>query len=259
GFKDGLPSAMVFYTFKKDGFLYIATQRGLCRYDGYIFVNAPDVGHSVLSVYNSGGRVYFEEAGVGLCEKEDVFSVKRLLQGVRYTDSDPDNDHFKHLYRDARGYIWASDFHHLKYFNSHTGTWRHFVLTDTALTQELSVSYLPYGDDLIVATSLGLFIWEVSTAQLSRINHLRIRSSIASDAGIFLATTDGKLLRYFPEKRQQQFVYKEDKGYRFVQKTSAHPQELICYSSRELFSYDPVTRERRSLFYTEEDIQHVTY
>src|SRR5690606_16755453 len=72
-------------------------------------------------------------------------------------------------------------------------------------------------------------------------------------------TTDGKLLRYFPEKRQQQFVYKEDKGYRFVQKTSAHPQELICYSSRELFSYDPVTRERRSLFYTEEDIQHVTY
>src|SRR5690606_40889488 len=131
------------------------------------------------------------------------------------------------------------DFRHLKYLNSHTGTWRHFVLTDTTLTEELSVCYLPYGDSLMVATSLGLFIWERATDHLSRINHLQIQSAIAADAGIFLATTDGKLLRYFPEKRQQQFVYKEDRAYRFVQKTSNHPKELVCYSSRELFSYDP--------------------
>src|SRR4051812_4739790 len=73
-FAAGLPSDVVLATLKKDGFLYIATQRGLCLYDGYLFVDAKDVKNVVGSLFSDNRHIYFEEAGVGLCEKEDIYS-----------------------------------------------------------------------------------------------------------------------------------------------------------------------------------------
>jgi hypothetical protein len=40
-FTNGLPSDIVLCTTKKDGKLYVATQRGLCQYDGYRFIKSP--------------------------------------------------------------------------------------------------------------------------------------------------------------------------------------------------------------------------
>lgn len=258
-FKDGLPSATVLYTFKKDGFLYIATQGGLCRYDGYLFVKAPDVSHSVLYVHSGDTHIYFEEAGTGLCEKKDIFSAKRLLQGVQFTDADPDNDHFQYLYRDKRGYIWASDFHHIKYLNPQTGIWRNFSLTEDNLEQELVVNYLPQGKDLLVATSVGLFSWSARTNTLSAINKEQIISAITLDARIFLSTNDGKLLQYFPDKQELKLIFQDDIGYTFVQNTPNDQQVLMCYNNRELFTYDLNTGERQSLFTTEDALHHVYY
>jgi len=257
-FKDGLPSETVFTAFKKDGFLYVATQRGLCRYDGYMFIDAPDVSHSVNYAYSDEEGIYFEEAGAGLCKKKDIFSARQLVQPVQFTDSDPDNDHFQHLYRDKRGYIWASDFRQVKYLREATGKWRFFPIADETGQDGLIVNYIPIGDDLLVATSAGLFYWQALTDQLSRISHEKIIGAKALGTSIFLSASDGRLLQFFPLSRRIRPIYKDDAGCYFVQHFP-DAQLLMCYNNRELFAYNLATGKRQVLFIAEDNIYHVYY
>ena len=46
-FNQGLPSDFVYSTIKKEGYLYIATQRGLCQYDGYQFIKNSEINSEI--------------------------------------------------------------------------------------------------------------------------------------------------------------------------------------------------------------------
>ena len=49
-FNQGLPSDFVYSTIKKEGYLYIATQRGLCQYDGYQFIKNSEINSEINSL-----------------------------------------------------------------------------------------------------------------------------------------------------------------------------------------------------------------
>lgn len=157
-FTDGLPSDAVFMTVKKDGFLYVATQRGLSLYDGYTFVNSTELPNSILNITQKDDKIYGEESGTGLFEIQDIYSKKNVIAKVVFTDASADNDHFSNIYKDDSGNIWCSDFHFLKFYNPKKRQHKVFRITSDNKQLDIKISYIETRNAVVAATTKGLFV-----------------------------------------------------------------------------------------------------
>jgi ligand-binding sensor domain-containing protein/two-component sensor histidine kinase len=257
-FASGLPSDVVLATLKKDGFLYVATQRGLCLYDGYLFVDAKDVKNVVGSIFSDRRHIYFEEAGVGLCEKDNIYSPKKVIQVVRFDDNNPDNDHFQNIYKDRYGNIWAADFHNIKYFSSATGKWRSFLIAPDNQSLNLAADYIPCKNGLIITTSAGIFYWRSKEDRLMPINKASVTSSLQKQSRIFCFNGNSSLCEFFPETNTiKPFVEMKDSCF-FVKEYQVN-NELMYYSNKALFVYNLQEGKERKLFESNNKINHVYY
>ncbi|KAA5533537.1 hypothetical protein F0919_13430 [Taibaiella lutea] len=257
-FASGLPSDVVSATLRKDGFLYVATQRGLCLYDGYLFVAANDVKNAVSSIFSDGRHIYFEEAGVGLCEKDNIYSPKKIIQAVRFEDNNPDNDHFQNIYKDRYGNIWATDFHQVKYLSAATGKWRSFLLAPDNQSLNLAADYIPYKNGLIITTSTGTFYWVSKEDRLIPMNKESVASCLQKQSRIFCFNRNSSLCEYFPETNTIKPFLKMDDSCFFVKEYQVN-NELMYYSNKALFVYDLREGKTRKLFESTNKINHVYY
>src|SRR5690606_22910129 len=155
-FSENVVSDVVFGTFRKDGFLYIATQKGLYLYDGYIFVKDKNVTNGVHHFYTDGKTIYLEERGVGLVSVQNIYSEKKILEKVVYTDSDQNNDHYENIYKDPFGNIWCSDFHQIKFLNPENQI-KSFVINRENKHLNINIDYFPAKDGLIIMSDFGIF------------------------------------------------------------------------------------------------------
>lgn len=169
-FKDGLPSDVVNSTAKKDGFLYVATQRGLSLYDGYRFINSPEIKSLVSNIFVTSEEIYGEEIGSGLFEIKNIYDDKKMVASVDYSDGNPDNDHYQNIYRDHNGNIWCTDFHFIKFYNFKNKLHRTFKISDQNKQLDLVVTYLEIENELLMATSKGLFRYSYASGTLTKIN-----------------------------------------------------------------------------------------
>ncbi|MDP1813431.1 MAG: triple tyrosine motif-containing protein [Leadbetterella sp.] len=114
--KDGLASDAIL-GLKRDskGFLWVHSNLGISRYDGYRF--------DIFGTRTKPDAMDIDaEDNIWLSNNRGLFKIN-ISNGLFQTiinsnlkDSNPDNDHFDGLFVDKKGWIWSTDFHHLKVY-----------------------------------------------------------------------------------------------------------------------------------------------
>lgn len=257
-FSDNVVSDAVFGTFKKDGFLYVATQKGLYLYDGYIFVSDKNVTNGIHHFYTDDNTIFLEENGTGLVSVKDIYSEKRILKSVVYTDSNQDNDHFENIYKDAYGNIWCSDFHNIKYLSPENQI-RTFVINKDNKHLNLDVNYFPVKEGLLITSDFGIFLWNKNTARtLTKIRSEKITSSVLYNEKTYVVNHLGNICEFsLVDKKLKELPF-ESGGIRFVQNIE-DGTPLIAYSQNTVYELDFRNHSKHSIYASEEKINHVFY
>ncbi|MEA5259197.1 two-component regulator propeller domain-containing protein [Arcicella aquatica] len=202
--KDGLPTNEVYHLVKdKKGFLWMATRKGLFRYDGYQFLSVgPKAFAEKISVQDDTHLlVSLSSTGIFRINTETLTSTE--IVSPKWSDDNPDNDHFNNVFVDAKKRIWCGDFHHAKFFDENTKTWHLFKLfTNTAedvtairIFQDahqkvwiLALNKLYFFDEKLQKPVL----WQVFSKQTI------LRTLVEDEKKLWLGTSQNKIIEYNP-------------------------------------------------------------
>jgi ligand-binding sensor domain-containing protein/two-component sensor histidine kinase len=140
--KDGLPSNETYHLTKDaKGFLWLATAKGLFRYDGYQFISiGPKAFAEKISIEDTKHLIVsFFSTGIFRINTETHES--QAIATPKWLDDNPDNDHFNNVFVDAKKRIWCSDFHHAKYFDEKENRWHLFPLFKNTAEDVTAIRY----------------------------------------------------------------------------------------------------------------------
>ena len=167
----GLPSNHIeSCTADSVGFLWVATKRGICRYDGYNFKPYPEVRGNILSLYNGGryGLVYYTNTG-GLARFNPYNAVVRQIAATQFKDSDPSNDHFNNIFVDNAGRTWCCDFAHIKYYSASKKAFKSFALINYDNASDRLATFTQFKNgEVWIASIFGMRLWSEKTGQLTQ-------------------------------------------------------------------------------------------
>ncbi|MFC4262746.1 ATP-binding protein [Ferruginibacter yonginensis] len=158
----GLPSNYIqSCTVDSVGYLWLATKKGISKYDGYNFNNNNQLRGDVLSLYNANNQLfYYYNNNTGLNELNPYNKKINSIAATKFTDSDPTNDHYNNIFKDSWGNIWCCDFAHVKYFQPTTKSFKSFTLNDfNVSTDRLATILQPNKNEVWIASLFGLKIW----------------------------------------------------------------------------------------------------
>lgn len=259
--KAGLPTDYVWQAAKNEnGFLYFATRRGLCKYDGYHFYKNKNITANIASAAtDKNNTIYYSDVSKGLCIISDIADIPTVISPADYTDADPNNDHYESIYVDKANRIWCTDFTQVKYYTAnHTDSSKYIIDASGKDIKKVSFIELANGN-MLIATLTGLFTWDEKKHQFgsfqdTTISQLKIVSAILLDVNnILLATNDGELIfyntansnitrRFKPLKSTQEeitgLVYQDKKS-------------ILLFAANALFRYKTDTGETTLLYKTD--------
>lgn len=206
GIKEGLNSENIHKAIvTPTGELYISTQRGISLYDGYRFVQHPELKTNVLGFGSKDGKFYFAD-GNGLSHITNIYSPPHVLVKSIPTDSNPNNEHYENIFADKSGRIWCADFEHLKYYDPRTKKVQSFLYDPGNKNLNLSIDFLEIDKNEIWApTKRGLWVWSETSGKLqlygnNEINKLSFQAAKKLKNGnVLLATLDGKIIQINPK------------------------------------------------------------
>ncbi|OYU82341.1 MAG: hypothetical protein CFE23_01080 [Flavobacterium sp. BFFFF1] len=261
-FSNGLPSDIVLYSTKKQGKLYIATQRGLCLYDGYRFIKSAQISSVTNALCVRKNTLYFYAAGKGLCSINTIFDKPQILSKVNYNDATPNNDHYDNIYVDHKNRVWCSDYSTIKYFTdfeSHSYPIRN---EDKDIT--LNVTFLESATgDLIIATEKGVFIWDEKQKKMEpHPNVLLAEASVSSATAIGDAlyfTTFERELMVYDSKTNRLSVKRIDQAEISPLKFVSNTTDAVLYDKNTLYLYDIKKQKTKIIFTGSDKINHVYY
>ncbi|WP_290837323.1 histidine kinase [Flavobacterium sp.] len=208
----GLPSDIVLKTQTDvNGFLFVATAKGLSRYDGYRFIESKSVKSGITDVFQCKGDFYFHNPAFGLASVGNIHAEPSVIQKNRYEDENPNNDHFENIFLDSRDRIWCSDFSGVKYFSSDKKKLTAFPIGNQK-AENLKVQLIETTRGSIWAfTSSGVFVWDEKSNALRKhanpaIASLSCAASIRlSKNRILVATNDNRIFKLDPTTGNLEF------------------------------------------------------
>lgn len=202
--KNNLPSNRIYrITPDEKGNLYMATNNGLCLYDGYRFITNPFVKGAVKDLIYRSGYFYFYAAETGLCRIRSILDTVQVVSPVNFYDSIPDNDHYENLFADNEGRIWCSGINNIKYFRS--GKKQIFRLPrhhGNRVQHQFLYFCEPVKGDVWLISTDGIAVWKEQTQTFRRykdprVNRLRYTAAFFNGKQtIYLATRDHELMAY---------------------------------------------------------------
>lgn len=209
GLKEGLNSENIYKTIiAPSGELYISTQRGISLYDGYRFIQHPDLKTNVLGFYFKNGKFYFSDSN-GLSFITNIFSKPQILVKSIPTDSNPNNEHYENTFVDNSGKIWSTDFEHLKYYDAQNKKIESFLYDPGNKNLNITTDFLEIDENQVWApTKKGLWVWDGESGNLrlhgnSEISQLSFQAGKQLRNGyVLLSTIDGKIIQINPETSQ---------------------------------------------------------
>jgi ligand-binding sensor domain-containing protein/two-component sensor histidine kinase len=203
-FNQGLPSDFVTSIIKKNGNLYIATQRGLCLYDGYQFIKNPKISSLVNSLAINKNDLYYDDHNLGLVSIPTIFDIPKVLAKTNFEDSSPYNDHYNTIYVDQKGLVWCTDQNNIKYYSPSSKKIISFPFDTSVLDSEIKNTFLePNATEIWIATRKGVYVWNRKN------NHLMphsnpilkkepiISAKLSQDKHYFIYTNENGSLFYF--------------------------------------------------------------
>lgn len=203
-FDEGLPSDFVKQVvLNKNGFVYLATRRGLSQYDGYRFLEHPDVAANISGMVLKDEGIYYHDVSKGLCVMRDFYSAPKVLSPNNYYDSNPNNDHWDNIFVSKDGKVWASDFNNLKYIDPKSGETKIFYLYKNPEKIIMDVRFMETSDGEIWAlTNKGVFVWQNNTGAFTRhpsvtLNQYHYKSALLiNQHELLLSTDDARIAKY---------------------------------------------------------------
>lgn len=259
-FTDGLPSETVFRTLKKDGFLYVATQRGLSLYDGYVFINSKDITSSVFSLYLKDDKIYGEELGAGIFEINNIYDTKNMVTVVDYFDTSISNNHYQNVYKDDLGNVWSSDHHYLKYHNPLTNHQNSFRIVDHNILLDIIISYLETPEKLIMPTTKGLFVWDKEKDTLMKQSDIHFQAASKVEGKLILFSTDKEVFEYDPNSQEIHSLMKLSGNLPFsIVENVADDETLMLYDAEKLYQFHYANNTLEPIFSSKNKINHVFY
>ncbi|WP_264542318.1 MULTISPECIES: sensor histidine kinase [Flavobacterium] len=267
-FNQGLPSDFVHSTIKKDNYLYIATQRGLCLYDGYEFLKNPKINSQVNFLALSQNQLCYYDHNLGLVQIQDIFSTPQVLSSVNFNDASPNNDHFDYVYVDSKGLIWCSDQNYIKYFSPTTKKITSFLLDKNLIDFESKNTFLePNLQEVWIATRKGMFIWNRNTKQWKASEH----SFLQKNSFQSVKLSANKQNFYFFNDKEEFYVYNISQNKIVFQAKNAFPNkvssiissyekgnQIAIYNENEIFLWN-YTQKPTRIYATKNKINHVYY
>nr|WP_298719004.1 hybrid sensor histidine kinase/response regulator [uncultured Steroidobacter sp.] len=223
--RDGLSQSTVMSILQdSQGFLWLATESGLDRYDGYSIreyrrergnKNGLASDYVWKIVEDARGDLWLATIGGGIARwdrRNDQF------QQFRHDPSDPDSlasDAIRTLHIDAAGRVWAAtERHGLDVLDPHTGHARHFHhIAGNPRSLAADAVFALYTDRagrLWVGTDQGLGRYEPSSddfnnevAEPGALDSARVRSIVEDHAGaLWIGTFDSGVYRLDPQTRK---------------------------------------------------------
>lgn len=201
----GLPSEFVINTVKSpSGYLYLATKRGILKYDGYRFINLFSSKAVWSQLYNKGNFIYYHDTQ-GLFKLNSLTDSTEVILKNDFTDKDPNNDHFNNIFIDLKGRIWGTDFNYVKYFSPKQKKLKTFLMDSESKSIDNYSIFEPVENEVWIASKNGLWIWnEISNKiQLHKneaINNLRFSAAyFANKNQVLLATEIGEIFDINPK------------------------------------------------------------
>lgn len=192
---DGLSQSNVKCILKdRQGFMWLATDDGLNRYDGhnfYIYRNVPGNNRS-LQVNNietifedSKGTLYVGTGDGGLAIYDRNTDSFTSFRGNKYDPFALTNDDVTAIFEDNEHNMWIGTYSGLNLFNPKTGKFRHFFYsknTEYLPQQHIYAILQDNSGNLLLATEGGLRSFNYHTGKSSVFTHNNLqKTSIASD------------------------------------------------------------------------------
>ena len=204
---DGLPCNQIFDMAQDaDGFIWMATANGLCRYDGYQFHSFYNIGtsgmHAVL------GYVLPDDDGRHLWMQTSTYQFAcfdmESGQFVDYTGRGDDHESYRKFVKDSKGVLWMYD--------DESGVRR------------------------VKASAEGAFDCQDYTKELGTLPHNHVYDAIRDDQGRFWVMTQGGLT-VIDQQGHSRTVSKEA-GYRKAQTVGKRLLALTTQNEIHVFDLD---------------------
>ncbi len=259
---DGLSQSVVSQIYKdRRGYMWIATQDGLNRYNGYEFIVYRNNVYDSTSISDNNitaitetndGLLWIGTSNGGL----NVFNPFTRKFSVVTIDNKQELLNIKALLADTKGNIWTIAENAVCQYQTQTGTWRRISLK---LSGEALFTCLYFKDDVlwIGTKNHGIISYNTVSEQVN--NYLEydnagnpkfsftVNDIYLDDAGILWYATTGKGLCKIDLKSQQyEYLLYEDAVSNFVRDISEGdlPGELWIASTKGLLVLNGQTTER---------------
>jgi signal transduction histidine kinase/ligand-binding sensor domain-containing protein len=200
--KNGLPSNNIYQILKDSkGYLWISTNLGLVRYDGYVFENFGVNSKIDAMAVSSHGNVWFStNKGLFYINENLSKPIQKLHSNL--SDSLADNDHFESLFIDKNNWIWSTDFHHIKVFKPNEKKITAFqILKNNTQNPKIAKFAFGHNKQLWAINHLGLcrfnynlnkWVWYLKKKNLSSI-YYDTKNSLW-----YLGDSNGRIFSYHP-------------------------------------------------------------
>lgn len=264
-YPDGLPSDHILSINKKDGFLYIGSQRGLSIFDGYRFTKHTIFNESVHSLFVKNNFVFLSTNSLGIAKFEDFFGGYKMQAKVNFYDSDTNSDHYDNLFLDRRNRIWCSDQNNLKYLSGkNIQKWK---IDELGSLSQNQLKFFSVGENEIwAATSKGIFVWNEKLKTLKKHpQHFLAKNAFCSgffisDRNILLTDISGKLYSFDSVKGNIILLHQfSDLPLHIADNQSVNNNRLLVFNKNEVFSYDQKLGKAEKVWETKNEINTVFY
>ncbi len=264
-YPDGLPSDHILSIHKKDGFLYIGTQRGLCLYDGYRFVKHTVFNESVHSLFVKNNQIFLSTNSLGVAQLQNFYGGYEMLAKVNFYDSDTNNDHYDNLFPDSQNRIWCSDQNNLKFLSGKViQKWK---IDDSGSLSQNQLKFFSVGENEIwAATPKGIFVWNEKLKTLKKhtqhfLSNNAFRSGwYGSENKIWLTDISGNLYSYDAQNGKLVLSHRfSNLPLNIADNQDKNSNRLLVFNKNQIFIYDENRDQAELVLETKTEINTVFY
>ena len=248
--KDGLASDAIF-DLKRDaqGFLWVHSNLGISKYDGYLFEKYGSNTKPDAMDIDSENNIWFSN-NTGLSKINIADGQSKIIINSNLKDANPDNDHFDGLFVDKKGWVWSTDFHHLKAYIPSEKKLKIFkVLDQNQQNPRIGTFANDESGDLWSISPMGFCKFDYADNKWIRVSFKQDFTSIYFDSfsGEFLlGDAQGQLFKYLPSRHLLMKILKTKEP---IISISTRGSQILVLKPSQLVAFD---RQSNSIQHFEE-------